>query len=308
MPNAATRLLRHVERSFRGSGERRFAAFAFETASVIPDRVTDLSPYMPFGISCAGLAFEDRQEVVIWQDVPRIDKDGCKKIVAHLQQVVDNGYTLVSWAGCSYYFESLAEESGLTEQCAKLALEHVDLMMLLNFTTGQRVTLNEALDGADLPRTLAGVQLSDGSLVTDMNGLKVPKLWDRGEYRAVLEYLKSELAQLLALVRSISTEKEIRWVSRSGRRFSIPMSEFPSAKACFEIPEPDVSWMDDSLPRQAFVEWMPDWKRRIPLSAPTRRAFPVAELMPRLDLDAPQWGVLFYCLDALNSKPNQMIC
>lgn len=62
----------------------KFAAFDLETAKVTPERAIDLKQYFPLGISCAALAFSDRESVVVWQGTPQLDKAACQKIVGKL--------------------------------------------------------------------------------------------------------------------------------------------------------------------------------------------------------------------------------
>ena len=324
----------------------KFAAFDLETAKLIPETASDLKQYMPLGISCAALAYGDRAGVTIWQGVPQMDKAACQKIVSELREAVNNGYTLLTWNGCGFDFSVLAQESGLTEKCSDLALGHVDLMLLVTFTKGHFLGLDKALTGAGLGGKVKTLTLSDGTVLTSMSGAMAPHLWARGEYQAVLNYLRADVTQLLGLVRVISTRKQIEWTSNSGRPQSVPVSRFLLAKECFGTPEPDVSWMDNPPPREQFVEWIPGWRQRVfgsPSSARSASSVtdtwqysqetvaspahvvppvtpeqevvmspgPMADNAPSegfvVPLSESQYAVLFYCLDILIDSQDVML-
>lgn len=251
----------------------KFAAFDLETAKPIPENATDLKQYMPLGISCAALAYADRPDVVIWRGAPRLEKAACREIVEELREAINDGYTLLTWNGCSFDFLVLAQESGLTEACGHLALEHVDLMLMVTFTKGHFLGLDKALTGAGLSGKAKTVTLSDGTALTNMSGAMAPRLWAKGEYKAVLEYLRADVLQLLELARVIGARKQIEWTSGSGRSQLMPLNRFLLVRECFDVPEPDVSWIDKPPSREQFVEWIPNWQQRVSGSpSPTRSA------------------------------------
>ena len=150
----------------------------------------------------------------------------------------------------------LAEESGSIQQCGQLALNHVDLMVMVTFTKGWYLSLQAALEGAGMSGKLRSVQLSDGSHLHNMEGSKAPELWAAGEYEAVLAYLKEDVAQLLELAQSVERRGRISWTSRSGNPQQIRFSKLLTVTECLGIPEPDTSWMSDPPTRDQFVDWI----------------------------------------------------
>lgn len=169
----------------------RAAAFDLEIARDIPagGRWQDAAP---LGVTCAALSLVDRPEPMVWQGVPQLAADACRKLVRSLQRFVEEGYTLVTWNGCGFDFAMLAIESNLHRECARLALHHVDLMLLVTFTRGWYLALQKALQGAGLDGKLESVTLSDGTRLTGMNGSLAPQLWAQGESDAVLAYLRND--------------------------------------------------------------------------------------------------------------------
>jgi hypothetical protein len=241
----------------------RFAAFDLEIAKLLPERVDDLKAHAPLGIACAAVALGDGDETRIWQGVPQMTPAACRELVGDLQQLAASGYTLLTWNGCSFDFFVLAQESGLLEECADLALAHVDLMLTVTFTKGYYLGLDKALQGAGLAGKRSSVTLRDGSILDGMSGVKAPALWADGEYEAVLAYLKDDVLQLSQLGEHIRRTRSIQWTSGRGRPQFVAVERFLSVRECFAIPEPDTSWMSNPPTRAQFVDWMPNWQDRI---------------------------------------------
>lgn len=234
----------------------KLASFDLEIAAVFPEDLEDWARQPDLGISCAALALSDSREVRLWSAFPRLTREEAAGIVHELMELVEAGYTLVTWNGCAFDFRILAEESGLLAEASGLAWKHVDLMLMVTFTKGHYLGLQKALEGAGLPGKLKAVQLSDGSLLGDMDGAKAPALWAQGEEEAVIEYLKQDVRQQLQLAQSVLEQGSIRWISNSGNRQIVPFSRLLTVEECFDLPSPDTSWMSDPPTREQFVAWM----------------------------------------------------
>lgn len=238
-----------------GNGSR-LASFDIEIAAVIGADVEDWAQQPDLGISCAAVAFSDRDDVKIWQGIPRLNQAEAREIVADLSELVRQGYTLVTWNGCGFDFRVLADESGEHEQAAQLALRHVDMMLMVTFAKGWYLGLQKALEGAGLPGKLKTVELSDGRLLTDMDGSKAPLLWAQGEHQAVLKYLEQDVRQQLALAQHVLKRGRVSWRSNRGNQQSVHFGGLLTVAECFDLPEPDTSWMTDPPSRDQFVAWM----------------------------------------------------
>jgi len=234
----------------------KLASFDLEIASVLPDAELEWSKQAGLGISCAALAGDEFKEIGLWQGNPRLSPKDSADLVHRLKELSDQGYRLITWNGCSFDFRILAEESGLSQECGELALNHVDLMVIVTFSKGWYLSLQSALEGAGLAGKLKTVQLSDGRQLTDMEASKAPSLWAAGEHAAVLQYLKSDVAQLLKLAHFAEDQGIIRWTSRSGNPQAVRLPSLLTVSECFAIPEPDTSWMSDPPKRQQFVDWI----------------------------------------------------
>lgn len=234
----------------------KLAAFDIETAKEFPDDVDDWKTFAPLGMACAAIAYNDSEKPSMWQGTPQMTQDKCQKLVKELQALAKNGYKIVTWNGCSFDFAVLAEESGMLAECADLAMNHIDMMLIVTFTKGWFLGLQKALEGAGLGGKVKSLTLSDGTVIKDMNGSKAPGLWAQGEHDAVLTYLKGDVVQLLKLTGVVKQKGGISWMSSGGKRQKVGVDRLLTVKECFDIPEPDVSWMNNPPTRRQFVEWM----------------------------------------------------
>lgn len=239
-----------------GRPQVKLASFDLEIAAVFSEDVEDWAQQPDLGISCAALASSDSEEVQVWAGVPRLDRSEAAEMVHALAEWVESGYTIVTWNGCAFDFRVLAEESGLLAESSSLAWRHVDLMLMVTFSKGHYLGLQKALEGAGLSGKLKSVRLSDGSILRDMDGSKAPHLWAQGEHEAVIAYLKQDVRQQLLLAQSVLDSGSIRWISRSGNLQVVPFSRLLTVEKCFQLPEPDTSWMTDPPRREQFVGWM----------------------------------------------------
>jgi len=241
----------------------KLAAFDLEIAKQTPADAGDLRRFAPLGITCAAVAFADTAEPTFWQGVPQLTRPECQDMVRELQEFVRSGYTLVTWNGCAFDFWVLAQESGMIEECGALALDHVDLMLMVTFTKGYYLGLDRALQGAGLAGKVKAVTLRDGARITDMSGVRAPELWAAGEHAAVLAYLRGDVTGLLKLAEFVQRKRALTWLSNRGTPQSITVKQLLPVTACFDIPEPDVSWMSNPPTRQQFVDWIPGWEKLV---------------------------------------------
>ncbi|MBT3322053.1 MAG: hypothetical protein HN392_07175 [Anaerolineae bacterium] len=238
----------------------KLISYDIEISKIIPDFSGNLFEHSPLGISCAAVA---HKEVKFWQGVPELTKEKNQEMVRELMAYAEEGYTFVTWNGCGFDFRLLAEESGMFEECGELALNHVDLMLLVTFTKGWFLGLDKALKGAGIAGKVHELELKDGEVLHDMNGGMAPKLWADAEYDAVLTYLRGDVEQTLALAQNIQKTQKVSWTSGRGKPQSASVPRLMTVKECFTLREPDTSWMSSPPQREDFVRWIPDWAARI---------------------------------------------
>jgi hypothetical protein len=158
---------------------QKYLAFDVETARAIPEGISDWRSCRPLGISCAAALLADTKELVLWEsEFPslQLTQQAAKKVVYDLTRLVERGYTIVTWNGLGFDFDVLAEESGMVDECRRLATHHVDLMFHVLCKLGFGVRLDAAAQGMGL----VGKQIS---------GADTPRLWAEGKREEVLPYV-----------------------------------------------------------------------------------------------------------------------
>jgi len=236
----------------------KFASFDIEIMKEIPEGVDDWKTIAPLGISCAAMAVSGNLEVFYWQNPDGLTKDECQVMVRNIQEIYSKGYIPLTWNGTQFDFHVLAQESGMYEECAEIALNHVDMMAIVTFSKGWFVGLQAMCDGMGIKGKLHEVKLNDGTLLTEMSGAMAPSLWAKKEYSAVLEYLKDDVLQPLELAHCIELQKQMLWKSKNSNQQSLQVPKMLTVKECFQIPPVDNSWMDNPPKREDFISWMPD--------------------------------------------------
>lgn len=242
----------------------KFASFDLEIAKGFPDNA-NWREFAPLGITCAALGLSDADEPRYFHAAPQLSREACVDLVRELEHVVEAGYTLVTWNGTAFDFAVLAEESGMAHECAALALAHVDLMVIVTFKRGHYLGLQKALVGAGITGKKKDVLLNDGTRLYEMSGKRAPELWAKGEYDAILSYLREDVMPLLKLAEIVQQTRQLRWTSTKGNTVILPVPELWSVRRCFSFPLPDTAWMSIDPPqREKFVAWMPPLADVIP--------------------------------------------
>jgi hypothetical protein len=230
----------------------KFSAFDIETTKVMPEGVGDWSNYRPLGISCAA-TLTNEGEITTWYGqspdggyAPEMSVVENRELVKHLQDQAAAGYTILTWNGLGFDFDILAEESGMVADCKELALGHIDMMFHVFCLKGYPLGLDKAAKGMGLVGKPAG-----------MTGEMAPRMWAAGQFQEVLDYVQQDVKTLLELAHAIDVERQLRWLSNSGRpqSLSLPSGWLPAREA-MKLPEPDTSWMSNPWSRSKFTRWM----------------------------------------------------
>jgi hypothetical protein len=228
---------------------RKYAAFDLEISKILPEGETDWKAHRPLGISCAAIATDDDR--YLWYSAPGQDflsVGACGQIVdtlASLQE--EDGYTIVTWNGCGFDFDILAEESGRYPFCEMVARDHIDMMFQIFCTKGYPCGLDKAARGQGLPGKLDG-----------MDGAQAPVLWSQPETRRqVLDYLVNDVELTLELAKHCERQGYIQWLSSGLKLQRVHLiGGWLTVAQCLEMPEPDTSWMSEPWPRSKFTSWM----------------------------------------------------
>jgi len=230
-----------------------YLAFDLEIAKVIPEGA-NWSRYRPFGISVAATLTDDG-DLRLWyggpggEEPPWDQMSGLQvqSLIAYLEVMVEQGYTIVTWNGTGFDFDVLAEESALHEECKALALGHVDIMFHFFCENGFPLSLDRAAKGMGLPGKTEG-----------MNGALAPVLWAEGRRQEVLDYVAQDVRVTLDVFRAIQERGYLSWISRSGNvcYWQPAAGRLLTVREAMELPLPDTSWMSNPWPRSKFTSWM----------------------------------------------------
>jgi hypothetical protein len=230
----------------------KYLAFDIETTRIMPEGVGDWKKYRPLGISCAA-AIPSDGEAAFWYGktlsgdyASQMSVDETQKIVKHLQTQVEAGYTILTWNGLGFDFDILAEESDMHPACKQLAIGHTDMMFHVFCLKGYPLGLDKAAKGMGLKGKPPGI-----------SGEMAPRMWAEGQFQEVLDYVQQDVNTLLELAHAIDLERQLRWLSNSGRpqRLSLP-SGWLTVKEAQDLPLPDTSWMSNPWPRSKFTKWL----------------------------------------------------
>ncbi len=244
------------------------AAFDLEIATELPDDDRDWWRHGPLGISCAGLMREgaDADPVVMFdpgvspdlfdQATKRLTREGATRLVEALSDAVEHGFTIVSWNGLGFDFRLLALETGLVARCSELAWNSIDMMFQVVCVNGYMLALDKALAGMGLQSKIHAVRMNDGR-EAPISGREAPRLWQAGEYQAVMEYCAGDVRQTLALARECDQRRRLSWTSQRGKpaRMNLP-NGWLTVRQCLALPEPDTSWMREPVTRKRFTSWL----------------------------------------------------
>lgn len=232
---------------------RNYVAFDIETAKVLPESVTDLMDYRPLGIACAAAVVAGREEPIVWhganggRPAAQMSQAEVRSMIEQFAAWADEGYTLLSWNGLGFDFNVLAEESGLTEECARIALDHVDMMFHVVCELGYPVGLGKAAEGLGLPGKCGGI-----------TGCDAPLMWAQGRCAEVVEYNVQDSRLALTIALEADRRGELLWITRRGTTGRMPLGQgWYSVRQALQIPRPDTSWMTDPPTREEFTAWLP---------------------------------------------------
>jgi hypothetical protein len=236
----------------------KFCSFDLEIAKEIPGGETDWDSLRPLGISCAATLCSGAQSPALWFNClehalglpefnstrygPKLTRNECRELVDHLQRRRLGDYIPLTWNGLSFDFRTLAEESGMHQECKELALSHVDMMFQLICLLGYPVGLDTVLKAMGF----AGKQ--------GMTGADAPRIW-KTDPGAVLRYVAGDVEQPLALAEQVQKTGVICWRSKSGQIRSLNVDHWLTVQECLKLPLPDTSWMDEPRTRESWYAW-----------------------------------------------------
>ena len=140
----------------------RYLAFDIETNKPFPEDHNWRS-VRPMGIACAAACGTGDQKPRAWYNrspngeiQPALTRQQAKSLVNQITILTDpeqtpDPFTLLTWNGLGFDLDILAEESGMTDECRRIALDHVDMMFHFYATLGYPLSLDKAAHGMGTP-------------------------------------------------------------------------------------------------------------------------------------------------------------
>ncbi len=238
-------------------------SFDLEIFKELPgEAIQNWKAYTPLGITLCGFG-QDFNVTPIFNAKPqqKMEVHELDEIVDSMLSMQQDGVKFVTWNGTSFDFQVLAIETGRYSDCANLARNHCDMMLIAVWGKGWMVGLDRALRAHKLPEKLKTVRLNDGSTFEAMDGGHVPRLWAAGEISACTEYFKQDLQCEFMLARTIEENKKLLFFNRAG-----DMKHIINVPALFTVEEimngamgqfPDTSWQTNPIRPEQFTDWMP---------------------------------------------------
>ena len=235
----------------------RYLAFDIETTKPFPEDHNWRS-VRPMGIACAAAYGVGDEKPRAWYNrspngeiETALTRQQAQSLVNQITTLTDpektpDPFTLLTWNGLGFDLDILAEESGMIDECHRIALDHVDMMFHFYATLGYPLSLDKAAHGMGTPGKPEG-----------MNGALANEMWTNGDRLPVIQYCASDVRSTLALATECETQHRLQWTSNTGRTrfFNLP-NGWITVRQSLDIPEPDTSWMTDPIPRDTFTTWL----------------------------------------------------
>lgn len=208
--------------------------FDIETAKVLPPNSQPLE-HLPLGISCAAIATSDG-EALVFHGEDQMTQEQCENMLAKILSIIDDGYRLVTYNGCSFDLRVLAQESGREKECAELALgyNHCDMMFHFLAAKGFMPSLNNIAIGMGFKGKTEGV-----------SGEAAPAMWkDPANRKKVLEYVEQDARLTMKIYKEVEKRGALYWRTRSGRISCLDVPIWLPVSTAMLMPMPDTGWLE----------------------------------------------------------------
>jgi hypothetical protein len=232
---------------------RTFVAFDIETAKEVPGNTFNWKRHRPLGITCIASQSSLDESARVWfstdangAPAAQMSRDDVASFIRHLSFALEKGAVPLSWNGLAFDFDILAEESGLPDECRRLARQHVDMMFQVVCERGFPVSLQSAAIGLGIQGKLDGV-----------SGLEAPGLWKQGEYDTVMQYVAQDVRVTLEVALVSEQRRAFAWRTQKGSISKMPLPHgWLTVDDAADLPLPDTSWMTSPPSRDSYLSWL----------------------------------------------------
>jgi hypothetical protein len=227
----------------------KYLAFDLEIATPIPSGA-NWDDYRPFGVACAVTFGSAHRYPLMWQGLKVKSRMGTLHLLMlhdYLRDMVDKGYTLLTFAGCGFDFNVLDEETkGYSAGWKDLARNHVDMFFHILAAKGYCRGLDTLAKAQGLLGKPSGVHAA-----------AIPQMWLDGRQHEVLDYCAGDVEMTLRLAERGDLMKRIEWEAKGGTQDGCDLPDgWLTVGEALQLPEPDTSGMENPWPRSKFTGWL----------------------------------------------------
>ena len=249
----------------------KYLAFDLEIAKILPgDGIINWRTQRPLGITCAATC-DNEGNTRVWYGgqaegsyAPEMSASESRALLDYLWAcqigkltggVIGDTCSVVTWNGASFDFDILGEAAEDPWTAARLAANHVDLMVAFTCVKGFRMSLKAAATACDTHKGAAGIE----------SGIDAPVLWANGEYERALAYVIQDARATAEVMAYVLAHRGYTWVSKRGydQTWHLPsgVSDITelTVEKCLNWPKPNTSWMSSPPDRGEFLAWTKEW-------------------------------------------------
>ena len=183
---------------------------------------------------------------------PEMGKEDVANMIYYLSAFQSRGYHIVTWNGLGFDFPVVAEASGMWQECAELALGHVDIGFQMLCQLGFMCGLNTAAQA-----------MGDGGKTEGMSGALAPVMWAESAdaQKKVLEYVEQDARITADLYKSVVQRRKMYWTTSRGKKSvwypRLNGDRLLTVKESQKEPLPDIGWMSDpsKWKRENYYRW-----------------------------------------------------
>ena len=255
----------------------KIAAWDLEIHNEIPEGQRSWTDNLPLGITCASVCYieedsDEPQHMTWWGGAAegevgdRMSPDECAGMLADLDALVAQGYTIFTWNGLSFDWRVLHAELAdpvLQARVREHAFSHCDMMFQFFCDRGYPLGLDAVAKGMGMAGKMEGM---DGSLapilwtgsqedLTQRNLFRWANMSLEERRRVVIEYLEQDALTTCKVAERAGMLHRWNWTSRSNRPQVYNISRWMTVREAMQIPLPDTSWMSRPMTRKNFYSW-----------------------------------------------------
>lgn len=229
----------------------KLLAFDIEISNVFDLRPgEDIGKYAPFDIAVAATEIAGGEQR-LWlsrgpdgKPLVNLQRPQARELLEYLEKKQRAGYRICAWNGLSFDMQWIARAADDVSTASRIALAMFDPMFQFFKLKGFPVGLTAVAAGLAIA--------AKKSMPAD----EAPREWRAGNHKKVCDYVLGDVRMTNEIVSAIARSGKIAWVTKKGKRSTVPMPRLRSVEECLRDPMPDQSWMNSPIPQDKFTHWL----------------------------------------------------